>query len=211
MSFFDTSYNEMIFNKFPWFPGIMFTKDFDPQFMTTETISHLAEITKQQIVRDQQLIEDKDDYYVAKDVSSNTLYMCFRNLLMLDIDGQKNVEEVIPKLQGFCEDNRDYLFHIYESRNGLHVFCVSHKKDYTNLNDIDFMLKHNSDFFYTLYAHIRGWCVRLNKKKHEPKKSITKFLRSVGYGKPHEELTPLMKIYNGFVLKYKDALESKMQ
>jgi hypothetical protein len=211
MSFFDTTYNEMIFNKLPWFPGIMFTKDFDTHFMTTETISHLAEITKQQIVRDQIVLEDEEDYYVAKDTSSNTLYICFRNLLMLDIDGVENVKEVTVKLQEFCETNRDHLFHIYESRNGLHIFCVSHKKDYTNLNDIDFMLKHNSDFFYTLYAHVRGWCVRLNKKKNEPKKSITKFIRSVGYGKVCEELISLMKVYNGYVLKYRDSSESKMQ
>ena len=214
MSFFN-SYKELLDNKFPWFPSIVFTKHFDERFKNIETIQHLAEITKQQIVRSQTLIYDDEEYYVARDISSNMIYICFKHFMMLDIDGEDNCKQAIQKLTSFCDINRDYLFYVYKSRNGVHVFCVSHKKDYKNINDIQFMLQHNADFFYTLYVHVRGWCVRLNKKMDEffnvtPSNgnTVSKFIQSVGCGQPNKELTELLKIYESYMEIYKNAAPS---
>ena len=147
--------------------------------------------------------------------------------MMIDIDGEDNVRESLVKLQNYCSKHSDYLFFIYESRNGIHIFCMSHEKDYTNLNHIKFMLDMKCDFFYSLYAHIRGWCVRLNKKEneyvHEEKDdnstihkkrmrikknknsaAVSKFIYAIGPGKSKRRLIRLMRIYHEYLDKYKN-------
>lgn len=211
----------MLESKWPRFPMISFCKDFDN--LNIETIKHIKKIATQQIARDQTCIKDSHDYYIARDISSNTIYMCFKNMMMIDIDFNNNIDRdcVLKNLNSFCKNHSDYLFNVFTSRNGLHVFCISHKMDYTNLEHIQLMLDLQCDFFYTVYAHIRGWCVRLNRKMNEyddyirnPKSpkitALDAFESTVGNGVPDSRLLELINIYMSNVHKYNGAAPSKM-
>ena len=224
MTFFEESYEALIDNRLPYVPLIVFNKNFNifnRDFKTVETIKHLQGITKQQIVREQTVIKDTETFYVARDSSSNMLYICFKDMMMLDID--HDPETAIKKVEEYCQNNPDYLFHVYSSRNGLHIFCVSHLKDYQNVETIKFMLDMGCDFYYTLYASVRGWCVRLNKKLDEFMLSlrtnktagisrttvISEFKQTIGSGHPHPHLIELLKTYEKCLEDFTDAAPSK--
>ena len=217
MGFFQT-YQDLLVEKFPVFPPIIFRKDLNHKFRNVETIKLLKNITKQQITREQILLKDSANYYVAKDPSTSTIYMCFKELMMIDIDGENDCNNALIKLKKFCKKNKHHLFYVYGSRNGIHIFCMSHKKDYNNLDHIKFMIDMKSDFFYALYAHIRGWSVRLNKKFGEDNSSndsiirsegltnsVSTFLCSIGTGKPHKSLETLIQKYEFYLKKHKDS------
>lgn len=134
----------------------------------TETILKVAPVMLEGVKREQELLETNKEYYVAKDISTNTYYMCYKDVLMIDIDLHKTSDELteldvtrhFSNIPGHC-------FKIYKSKNGYHVFCLSHRYSYRKEETIEFMLNNFSDFYYTVYAYIRGWSVRLNKKFNE--------------------------------------------
>lgn len=151
---------------------------------TSDNISNISKYFIHHFQKPQRLLFDCDDYYIAVDMYLNLYYICFKHLLMLDIDLYKtNDNNVLDKIKQFCEINKDYLFDVYKSRNGYHCFLISHISNYKDLNNIQLMLDLNTDFYYTIYTYLRGWCVRLNKKKNENENSIYKFVERIGYGK----------------------------
>lgn len=143
--------------------------DIDSMPRSAETVVHIAPIMLQGVKREQELVETNKDYYVAKDISTNTYYMCYKNVLMIDIDIHKLQSELSEAdvLKHFSGIER-HCFKIYKSRNGYHVFCLSRTFEYRDKTTVDFMLTNFSDFYYTVYSYIRGWSVRL--KKNLPKK-----------------------------------------
>lgn len=121
------------------------------------------------IKRQQELLNTNINYYVAKDDVTNTVYICFRNLLMIDID--------INKLDNSIEINDEFIidyfskkkesFRIYKSINGYHIFCTSKKFKYRSKESVKFMIDNMCDKHYCLYSYLRGYCVRLNPKFNE--------------------------------------------
>jgi hypothetical protein len=73
------------------------------------------------------------------------------------------------------------------------------------------MLDMKSDFFYSLYAHIRGWCVRLNKKMVEAESTepISTFITSVGSGLPNDHLIQLLQKYEQQVKTYSNSAPTR--
>lgn len=145
------------------------------------------------VKRDQDLITDMDDYYIARDVASNTVYMCFRDLMVIDID----TDSKHASLELLGKSNERFL--VYETRRGLHAFCVSKKWGYTDCGSALFALDLGCDYFYAVYASIRGWCVRLNQKLDEfvtnadDGTRMYTFLGAVG-GQPGDEDASLVRL-----------------
>jgi hypothetical protein len=127
----------------------------------------LAPILMQRMKREQRLIETNDKWYVAEDISTGTKYICFKDLLMIDIDN-KSAEFIDDKfiIEYFGNMKTD-AFIIYKTRAGYHVFCVSREFEYRNKETIKFMLENFADYYYTIYSYIRGFSVRLNRKFNE--------------------------------------------
>lgn len=145
------------------------------------------------IKREQELLNTNINYYVAVDKLTNTIYICFRNLLMIDIDLNKTPENL--------EINDEYIinyfskrkesFRIYKSINGYHVFCTSKKFKYRSKESLDFMLENMCDKYYCVYSYLRGYCVRLNRKFDEVEEEKKKNKK-----KPDHKIYKLLAIIN---------------
>jgi len=115
----------------------------------------------QGINREQILIDTHKDYYIARDIMTNSVYMCFRNLLMLDFD---NVDGIVELLTS----DKTHSWKIYKTTRGFHAFCVSHEYEYRKRETVELMLKYKDiDIDYIRFCYLRGYCVRLNKKFYQ--------------------------------------------
>jgi hypothetical protein len=182
---------------------------------TIDTIDKLKPIFEKLITKPQKLIEDNDDYYVARDILTNTVYICFKNMLVLDIDIYKSVEDENEILQ--LLERSGYTFRVYKTRNGFHAFCTSQTFDYSDKKTIDWMIHMKCDFFYAFYCHLRGFCVRLNRKMDEyfemmsvePGKrnkvdDIYQYIGCLGNDKAeNQELCQLAELHMKYVAEYK--------
>jgi hypothetical protein len=165
--------------------------DFNVLPKTPQTVAKIAPfVTNKLMKNEQQLIETHDTFYVARDTCTNTVYMCFKNLLMLDIDevGDEATANHLSRLSASPEK-----FVVFQSNRGLHAFCVSKAFEYRNLETIQFMIDHGADFYYTTFCYVRGFCVRLNKKMSEPaEKPMYVRLGYIGNGNVVQELESLV-------------------
>lgn len=152
------------------------TEECDHSLMpkTAESIIKMAPFMLQGVKRKQVLKEATEDYYVARDLDTGVVYICYRDLLMMDIDNKNDspadavlfTDELIlnhfSKLDNMC-------FRIFKSKNGYHVFCVSQPYHYRSIETMEMMLTNHSDFYYCVYCYIRGFSVRLTRKFNERK------------------------------------------
>jgi len=143
--------------------GQLFHTNFDLLPKTAESVVEIAPLLLSKIKRSQTLIDSTVDYYVASDNATNTVYMCYRDVLMIDID-LKHQELDVQQVLDYFDNIPHYAFKIFQSARGFHVFCVSQRFHYRDHLAIQFMLSHFADFYYTVYAYIRGFSVILNPK-----------------------------------------------
>jgi len=151
-----------------------------------EKIEVVLPALKRAIAKPQRLIENNPDWYIAQDLKTNTFYICYRVLLMVDIDFYKNTDKIsitdsdynsktavrqlqlIDQIEDYALLN-DLRFQLFRTRNGIHAFLVSRPADYSNYSDLKIMADLGCDFFYIAYSRIRGWSVRVNRKEKEEK------------------------------------------
>ena len=143
--------------------------EFTIDLETEEDIIKNACYFVKNIRREQELLNTNINYYVAKDEMTNTIYICFRNLLMIDIDRNKldNSTEINDEFIIEYFSKKKESFRIYKSANGYHIFCTSKKFKYRSKESVKFMLDNMCDKYYCLYSYLRGYCVRLNPKFNE--------------------------------------------
>ncbi|NBO99450.1 MAG: hypothetical protein EBU90_04885 [Proteobacteria bacterium] len=141
----------------------LFNTNFDMLPKTAESVIEIAPLLLRKVKRAQTLIDSTADYYVASDNATSTVYMCYRDVLMIDID-LKHQELEAAEVLDYFDNIPNYAFKIFQSARGFHVFCISQRFHYRDPLVIQFMLSHFADFYYTVYAYIRGFSVRLNPK-----------------------------------------------
>lgn len=187
--------------------------DYKDKQNTFQTIEELTPTFEKLITKPQELIHDAEDYYIARDILTNTIYMCTKSLMMLDID--------LFKLEGKCRSERilqtlgdsDYLFKVYKTRNGYHAFCTSHHLDFKSKETIELMISLECDFFYAFYAYLRGYCVRLNRKwdeymyymnnrKRNDVPLIYEYVGTYGNGQSKANLESLVELHFQLVKDY---------
>ena len=190
---------------------------------TIETIQQLKESLSSLVKKPQQCLYTDNDYYLAKDIYTDTYYVCYKNLMIIDVDfhkldykdvsDEKKKEKYIQFLKDFAKKNPEFLFEIYSSKNGLHIFVLNKLCNYKNKNDIQLMLDLKSDFYYTIYCNIRGWCVRLNPKKNEYNnpKPIYELKERIGTGDAIKHLEKLTILHMKFLDLFKYAEVCKMK
>jgi len=133
------------------------------------------------LMKPQRLMVDNSQYYVACDTYTKTYYICYKHLLMCDIDFYKdnfgnviNDAEICDYVDAYSKQH-NLTFRVYRSRNGFHVFLTSKRMDCKSEESYRIMSDLKCDFYYILYSKIRGWSVRLNKKDQEVGDSLYKF------------------------------------
>lgn len=167
---------------------------------TTKIVKELASFLRSKMIRPQELCHDDDDYYIAIDRMTSTVYLCYRTLLMVDIDFYKNgkegkeytVDELMQQIKDYSQDK--YTFAVYKTRNGLHAFLISEENSYKDDKSLQIMLDLNCDFYYIIYSYLRGWSVRLNKKENDTP-DIYSYIGIVGKKKPNKNLVKLVNLH----------------
>ena len=137
----------------------------------TVSVKMLSYVMAHSVLKPQRLLVDHEDYYVAIDLFTNTYYMCYRDLMMIDIDRYKSTDETsvdtLEDIKLKLSKHPELFFRIYSSRNGYHVFVINKSMNYKSNESIQLMSELGCDFYYMVYSYLRGWSVRLNKKKGE--------------------------------------------
>ncbi len=136
---------------------------------TPECVVLLEKQLTNRVIRPQILLKDAEDYYIAKDTLRKTEYICFRNILMLDIDIKNSYIFTDNFMKNYFNKFDDMSFVIHKSLNGYHVFVVSRKFDYHTRESVQFMLQNFCDFYYCCFSYIRGYSVRISEKEGEKK------------------------------------------
>jgi len=179
---------------------------------TIAMIKTLAPALTNTIRKPQRLLYDDPDYYVAIDCVTNTYYICYRTLLMIDIDFYKDlstVDLIVDKFERYTqtqqEKGRSLLFRLFKSRNGVHGFLISQESSYTDNSALQLELELESDFYYIIYSYIRGWSVRLNKKALDTSDVLYEFICDVGTAKPNDHLLKLVDLHLKLVDVFKDT------
>ncbi len=181
----------------------------ETQEHNVDLVKLMGTAVKHTLAKPQQLLHDEDDYYIGIDMYTNTYYVCYKNLLMVDIDYYKSdptsEDDIIKSFEEYCEDRPDLKFKLYRSRNGVHGFLVSHVANNWESYYLSMMLELGSDFYYTVYSYLRGWSVRLNKKKTDQSNVLYTYITDVGIGKSVERLEKLVDLHLNLVDVFKDT------
>ena len=150
----------------------------------TVSVKLLAHVMRHSILKPQRVLVDDDDYYVAIDLVTNTYYICYRNLLMIDIDRykQEGIDDALADIRSKLTNYPQYAFRIYESRNGYHLFVLNQGFDRKSDEAIRLMYEVGCDFFYIVYSYLRGWSVRLNRKQGEDSENLYTWVGDVVLG-----------------------------
>lgn len=181
---------------------------------TLETLHLLRESLAVTIQKPQRCLYDELDWYLAIDTYTSTFYVCYRDLMMVDIDyGKGNTyetsEEVLAMLRTYAEAHTEVLMDVYASGKGVHVFLLHRNYDYHRDSDLQVMLDMGCDFYYTIYTSLRGWSVRVNAKVGETQ-PIYRSLGRIGTGTPIPQLESLVKLHLNFLLTFQGVEPSKM-
>ena len=181
---------------------------------TIESLHLLRESLAITIQKPQRCLYDEMDWYLAIDTYTSTFYVCYRDLMMVDIDyGKGNTyktgDDVLAMLRTYAEAHPEVLMDVYASGKGVHVFLLHRPHDYHSDADLQVMLDMGCDFYYTIYTSLRGWSVRVNAKVGETHPIYTS-LGHIGTGKSIGQLECLVKLHMNFLVTFQGVDPSKM-
>jgi hypothetical protein len=176
--------------------------NFDKFEKTRESVVSMSPFLLQKVKKEQSLITTKSNYYVACDIETNVIYICFKDLLMIDIDEYNlEISDLICHFEKFESDS----FSIFTNNKGkYHIFCTSKEYKYRDEETVSFMLDNYCDFFYTVFAYIRGFSARLNSKFYS--ESNYTEVCEVNPQNAKKHLNDLVRVYSKLSEKYRDEL-----
>lgn len=127
-------------------------------------------------------------------------YIKFYQFMMMDYD-HVPLDYVLTKLDNMKRVLQgSFLFYIYKTYNGFHVFLMSHCFGYYDTDTHDLMMFLGCDQWYIVFCSKNGYKIRLNPKitrlNNAPEKVVAEFVQSYGQGTPLEYCKQMLKIYN---------------
>lgn len=163
------------------------------------------------IVKPQRLLVDDDEYYIAQDTLTNTFYICYRRLVMcdVDLDSEEAKNDYLDWLRHQCEMNPEWKFAVFKTRKGFHVFPLHTLYDDRDAG-IEMQLRLRTDFYYTVFTYLRGSSVRLNPKKGDIA-PIYEFCGLFGVGEVNEEADQLVRLHFVLQFQFQNVGVSKMK
>ena len=194
-------------------------------------IIRLAPVFIDGVKRNQILIKTRNDYYIARDTLTNTVYICFKDLLTIDIDVYKvndkaeeagkteeaeeteeteeaekaeKAEEADKKIMDHFSKLSE-TFRIYKTSRGYHVYCTSKRFPYRNRDTMEYMLSNLCDKYYCVYSYIRGFSTRLNNKFNNEGQISYKYIGKT-CGEEDPDLVKLVNLMEDKSIKYKNDL-----
>lgn len=149
-------------------------------------------------------IECHSDYEYGYQLSdycqdSKMYYLKFYELMMLDYDGI-----TIDQLEQTLSPHFDrYLFRIYSTHNGFHVFVVSHRIHHRIA--LDTMKVLGCDIYYCLFSSKYGYKIRLSPKLHRDETFLAKYIKEIGTLPADSSLIQLMELHDAFIEQHLDS------
>ena len=77
--------------------------------------------------------------------------------------------------------------------------------DYKEKESIEYMIEFGCDEYYMIFSYIRGWCVRVNRKKKDiSNKALYKYVETIGSDLKYKELVDihlqLIKKFGNYII-----------
>jgi len=134
-----------------------------------DSIIMLSNGLQNYINKPQRILEDNPNNYVAIDMHTNIYYICFKDLIMIDIDIENNNNNSFFKRikKDFLVNKfkkYDDVFYLDETLNGFHIFILNKRIDHKKEEVINYMIDFECDIKYIICCYLRGFSIRLNKK-----------------------------------------------
>lgn len=145
--------------------------------------------------------KETSDYIIGKQIINKNNHkiiynlICFKELMVLDWDIKDNMtkNDLLKEIKEILS-SVPYTFYVYETYNGYHAYCISHKFLYNNYNTLKLMKSLKCDDYYIGYVRKTGFVIRLNKKENRNEKYIEKFICQVNNYKVDENLKNLIEL-----------------
>ncbi len=131
--------------------------------LTYELIKMISDGFIDYINKPQRCFVSSENEYIAVDMNTNIHYICFKDILMFDIDSCESEEVFLEKISNFVVKKND-SYTVQKSTNGYHVFVTNRSFDFKSKQTIDYMIEFGCDTNYIICSYLRGFCIRLNKK-----------------------------------------------
>lgn len=159
--------------------------------------------------RDQILVKN-DKYEVGYEHYAEIYYIKYYYLFMLDIDSLD--DEVLERIERFCQTYPQYLFALYRTTKGYHLFCLSHTINHQTADNVLLQDELHGDPWYTTFSYNYGYKVRMSHKKtcvtadvsneegHSDSPYIAKFMRNIGTGKETTYCRNMLDIHDKLLL-----------
>ena len=205
----------------------------------SNAVVQLAPIMRNKILRSQKLCTADHDYYIGLDPMTNTAYICYKSVMMIDFDFYKSdsnnttksnskldepnsnnksdqsdettINNIKLRITKYCQNNPNLRFRLYRSQGGIHAFLISQLAHFQDLNYIQMGLDLGCDFYYMIFVYLRGWSVRVNRKiKESPDKPMYSFLTDIGRAKINPRQEKLINLHLNLEPVFNDIGSSKM-
>lgn len=157
-SFFYDKYLALEYPNIPKVPSTYVDYLIQNSEININSIKYMSTYFINYIKKPQRYLHFENDLYIGVDMNTNMHYICYKDIVMFDIDNIA-LEDIMPLLKS--EDS--YL--IYKSNNGFHIFLTNRRIDYDSDESIKYMIEMKTDIKYIICSYLRGYSVRLNKKK----------------------------------------------
>jgi hypothetical protein len=144
------------------------------------------------------IIEDENDYVVGVHIQESLYFISYKDLLVIDYDEFERIDI----LKEFCKNNPEYKFRVVKTNKGYHCFLTSKPMLHNDMESIKLQRILETDHLHMCGTFIRGYSVRLNRKKYTDKYIE---MESIGNGIEIPKLVQLYKYHLELWEKYTDV------
>jgi hypothetical protein len=140
-----------------------------------------------------------ENEYLAVDMNTNLHYICFKNIMMIDIDN--NDIDTPHKINSLMNKYND-SYMLFKTTNGYHLFITNRYANHNDESTINYMIDFNCDINYIICTYLRGFCVRLNKKNNEEPDNLYTLVLSFNEQNSNKEIVDKINTMHNFIGKF---------
>lgn len=114
---------------------------------------------------------------VCKD--NKLYYIRFYDYVMIDYDIQ-DYDKIKKRLNNFIDINPTFVFKVYKTFNGYHVFIISRLFRHSCKNTLRILKLLACDPWYIIFSHNNGFKIRLNPKISHHNALVHQYIETIG-------------------------------
>lgn len=145
-----------------------------------------------------QIITKNDKYEIGYEHYAQIYYIKYYYLFMLDVDSLD--DEVLERIDRFCQTYPRYLFALYRTTKGYHLFCLSHTINHQTPDNVLLQDELHGDPWYTTFSYNYGYKVRISHKKDSSyDMNVAKFIKNIGSGLENPYCRKMLNIHDKLI------------